>query len=374
MKILFIINKLKLDSGGAVINNRNLSLLQNVYGEENIVIYEFEKNNKNRNVLYCKYLSFFGGISNEILNDIHRFVKDNDIKIVFVSNSTYGLISKKINSISKQVVIITFFHNVEYLYIKDLFKFSKLKSRYFLPFFIKRVERMSVDNSDIIIALNDRDSDKLYSIYGRKADFLLPTSLEGINIKTAFLDNNFTDLSNDLELLFVGSNFYANIHGINWFINNVMTKIENVKLTIVGNGLNDQLILKNKNITVYGRVESLDSFYKNAQIVVMPIFLGSGMKTKTAEALMYGRPILATSEALEGYNIKNINLIGAQCDSEEKFVEQINYFKKNKKELFDKGINSRKLFLDNYSNDAIINLFKRTVYNKVKELIKIRYV
>lgn len=368
MKILFVLNRLKLDSGGAVVNNRNLSLLQNIYGKEKIIIYEFEKEDKNTNILYNKYLSLFGGISDKILKNISSIIKEDDIKIVFISNSIYGLVSKRIKKQFKNLIVVTFFHNVEYVYIKDLFKFSKLKSRYLLPFFIKSVERFSVDYSDIIIALNERDSDKLFSIYGRNADFLLPTSLDSKNVEPPLINDKIINLKNNLELLFVGSNFYANVHGINWFIDNVMTKVENVNLSVVGNGLNTEVISENKNVTVYGRVESLDRFYQRAQIVILPIFLGSGMKTKTAEALMYGKPILATREALEGYRIKVINDIGAQCDTVEEFVEQINYFNKNRLELFDKGNSSRKLFLENYSNEAIANLFKRTISIKLKEL------
>jgi glycosyltransferase involved in cell wall biosynthesis len=208
----------------------------------------------------------------------------------------------------------------------------------------------------------------LFSIYGRSADFLLPTSLDVKKVEPLLFKDKIIDLKNNLELLFVGSNFYANVHGINWFIDNVMTKVENVNLSIVGNGLNNEVVLNNKNVSVYGRVESLDRFYQRAQIVILPIFLGSGMKTKTAEALMYGKPILATREALEGYRINAINDIGAQCETDEEFVEQINYFNKNRLELFDKGNNSRKLFIENYSNEAIANLFKRTISIKLKEL------
>ena len=370
MKILYIINKLSFDSGGAVINNRNLSLLENLYGKENIIVYEFGKVNPNKGVFYSKISAFFGEISSKILGDIYSILKEEDIKTVFISNSIYGRISKGIKGKFKNLIVITFFHNVEYLYIKDLFKFSKLNSRYFLPFFIKKVERLSVDYSDIIIALNERDSDKLFSIYGRNADFLLPTSLDTKEIEKPLLDQEFINKTNKLELLFVGSNFYANIHGINWFINNVMAKVENVNLSIVGNGLSDKLITNNKNITIYGRVESLDLFYKKAHIVILPIFIGSGMKTKTAEALMYGKPILATSEALEGYRIETINDIGAHCETDKEFIEQINYFNENRLELFGKGNNSRNFFLENYSNEAIARLFKSTIDVKLNELMK----
>ena len=45
----------------------------------------------------------------------------------------------------------------------------------------------------------------------------------------------------------------------------------------------------------------MSDFYRRAKCVVSPIFHGA-YETKTAEALMYGKFIIAT-EAFEGYHI-----------------------------------------------------------------------
>ena len=63
--------------------------------------------------------------------------------------------------------------------------------------------------------------------------------------------------------------------------------------------------------------------YTNAYGVIMPIFLGSGMKVKTTEALMYGKAIIATDEALTGYSIDGIDGI-YKCNSAEEFIDAIN--------------------------------------------------
>ncbi len=49
-------------------------------------------------------------------------------------------------------------------------------------------------------------------------------------------------------------------------------------------------------------------------IAVVPIFYGGGMMTKVAEALMYGKNILATSRTLNGYNGLE------QCIAERKII------------------------------------------------------
>ena len=49
----------------------------------------------------------------------------------------------------------------------------------------------------------------------------------------------------------------------------------------------------------------LARFYQSADVVAVPVTSGGGMKTKVAEALAYGVPIVATREALVGYEAVN---------------------------------------------------------------------
>ena len=43
------------------------------------------------------------------------------------------------------------------------------------------------------------------------------------------------------------------------------------------------------------------AFYAAARCVILPVFIGAGAKAKTADAIASGRPVIATSHALEGY-------------------------------------------------------------------------
>jgi hypothetical protein len=91
----------------------------------------------------------------------------------------------------------------------------------------------------------------------------------------------------------------------------------------------------------------------NSLAVVAPIFLGSGMKTKVAEAASYGKVTIGTKEAFEGY--ENYESIGILCNVADDFVQNINkeYYKK-----FDpKKI--KKIYIDNYSIEAQRSRFKK---------------
>ena len=94
----------------------------------------------------------------------------------------------------------------------------------------------------------------------------------------------------------------SNKKGIIWFAKNVAPFID-IDIYVIGSGFEKikKEVEISKNVKVIGKVESLDEWYKEASFVIAPIFSGSGMKTKVAEALMYGKMVVGTKEAFSGY-------------------------------------------------------------------------
>jgi hypothetical protein len=57
-------------------------------------------------------------------------------------------------------------------------------------------------------------------------------------------------------------------------------------------------------IELHGPVATPADFYAMVSGTVAPIRLGGGIKVKIAESLVYGRPVLATAKALEGFDVE----------------------------------------------------------------------
>lgn len=186
---------------------------------------------------------------------------------------------------------------------------------------VKKCEKESVDLADRIICLNWRDGQLLKQTYGREADMYLPINMSDVCKEELIKNSHYNK-----ELLFVGSLFEPNYDGIKWFVEKVMSRLPEYKLTIVGRNfekVRDEL--QRDNVCVVGSVDDLSSYYYEYPVMVMPILYGAGMKVKTAEALMYGKTILGTAEAFEGYNINNVRGIFL-CQSESDFVDAIKKF------------------------------------------------
>lgn len=365
-RILFISNDLgREDSGGKTVSKRNLELLKIIEDVTVDVITFGNSNNENyyrnfktsysKTELLLKNLCMYAGSLNKCIEEeIVKIFKKNNYNILFLDCSLFGRLGKKIKRINSEVKIITFFHNVEILYYKERMKLEGYK---YIPLVLSSFfnEKLACKYSGKRISINTRDKNILEKMYKTKIDDQLPVSFEDkFNIK-----NIKEILEEEIKLLFVGSYFFANVEGIKWFSEMVMPYI-NAKLYIVGKGME---ILKNElereNVEVIGGVEDLSQYYYDSNFVVAPIFSGSGMKVKTAEALMYGKTIFGTKEAFEGYDI-DIGKMGEICNSKEEFIEKINEYINSKKiNKFNEF--SRNYYLKNHSNDILIEKIKRII-------------
>ena len=205
-----------------------------------------------------------------------------------------------------------------------------------------------------MIALNERDNTELQKRYARSADALIPVALR--DQLTSHFDKSMMTAKRPV-CLSIGTYFTPNNEGILWFVKNVLPHVD-VDYKIVGKGMaqlkreNQELL---KDIEVVSDAPSLAPYFEESDMMVLPIFAGSGMKVKTCESLMYGKNILATDEALEGYRIKE-GVSAWRCNTPEEFIACINDFAKHLRPRF--NMHARQCFLDNYSSEAVEKKYK----------------
>lgn len=355
-KILYIgDNPIKTKSGGDWVNQRNILALKELY-KENLHIYPIKCENKiftfiNLLNRYMLGLSFYKA------KQILAYIKKNKITEVFLASSKYGKLAQLIKKKYPNIKIYIFFHNIEKQYTEEEYKVNPNWKNKIITKVTAFNEDLSCQFAEKLIVLNQRDNLLLDKYYKKEAHIILPTTFidkyDPLKAKNENVNKQFI-------LLFVGFAFFANIEGIKWFIDSVMPSLQNCKLQIVGNGM-DKIFKSSKNIEVHGFVEDLASFYYNCDIVVLPILSGGGMKTKTAEALMYGCPIVGTKEAFEGYEL-DYNKIGGIANSSEEMIAQISNLMSKKEELYHKKKYARYIFKKKYSFENTIvslkNLYK----------------
>lgn len=324
MKLLFIGEKQeKVLHGWDLGNKKNQDLLESIFDTVNYIPVDFHS-------LSGKV---FVGITHPFLKRLdEELTKGYDY--VFVCQSTCGRVCKYIKSKYPSIKIITFFHNIERFYASQYLKVSGIKA---IPFYIRAsvFERMAAKYSNYCIVLNERESNLLNKYYGKYADAIMPLSLED---KFQQKDKETNKDDELIDYLFVGTAFYPNVEGVQWFIDNVIPKVKG-GLTVVGKDMRES-IFKNLNdrISIYGFVDDLSDFYRRAKCVVSPIFHGGGMKTKTAEALMYGKLVLGTKEALEGYVIDSDCIV--ECNTADDYIANLSLMENTEQTYYESSRNN----------------------------------
>lgn len=344
--VLLITNKIeKVSSGGReLLCKLNHDVLQDIYGE-NFRLFELPiRRLSGLRAFINAFRGYIDGLNAETLQSILTFIQKEQIGKVFVDGSNLGSAITLIKHHFPMVEVTTFFHNVEARFFWGSFATTKTFRAFGILVANYFAERKAVHVSDKIICLSSRDSCLLKRIYGRAATHISSMALED---KCPVYFHESTDSLPEKFALFVGGTFYANQEGIFWFVREVVPRID-IPIYIVGRGfdaLRNQLEMPGK-VVVVGAVDSLADWYRRAQFVIAPIFDGSGMKTKVAEALMYGKKIVGTPEAFSGYE-DIAEQAGWVCKTADEFAEAIGQVQHEITLAFDQNL--RTIYEKNYS-------------------------
>ena len=346
-KILYIgDNPSKITSGGDWINKRNILALQEVY-KDNLHVYPVKC--KNTYFTFANLLNkYMLGLSSNVVKNIIQYIINNNIETVFLASSKFGKLARKIKKSHPHIKIYVFFHNIEKQYTLEEYRVNATWKNLFIAKVTAYNESLSCLYADKLIVLNQRDNLLLKEIYNKKADLTLPTTF----IDKFSFEPKQQIKSETFTLLCVGYAFFANIEGMKWFIDNVFKELHNCTLLIVGSGM-DKVFKTDNNIKVFGYVEDLSAFYYKADAVILPIFSGGGMKTKTAEALMYGCPIIGTKEAFEGYEL-DLKKIGGLANTKEEMISCIEHLQNDNEYFKHCKLYARSIFLEKYDFQTTI--------------------
>lgn len=344
--------------GGLQCSQRNIQILKNLFGEENVVqYYIYQKFDSLAQRYWRKIVALLTGkepyLSKKVVSDVMILIKQQSISDVFFDISIIGMLAKVIKQQFPQTRVYTFFHNVEFIYNKGFVKESLLRMQFQYIHCIPtswRNERLACRFSDKVIVLTDVDAKALEKMYHRKADAIVPISFDDTFDET-YIDNSVPQ--KPYKALFVGSYFFGNTQGLMWFCKNILPNVD-ITLDIIGANMdhfaND--IPSSSKVHIYNSVPDLTPFFINADLVVLPITSGSGMKVKTAESLMYGKFLIGTDMAFDGYDISTSQ--GIRCNTSDEFISAINNL--NLQSKFCEA--SRELFKRQYTTASVVQTFK----------------
>lgn len=239
-----------------------------------------------------------------------------------------GLITKSIKHRSITAILT---HDVQY---KKIAAFKKYKIRPYKrnigkdPYWSMNQEKNLLKRASIILAIQKEDV--------RTFSHLLP-SKEIIYLPMAFKPQIEANPLHEVKgrCLFVGGSAEHNTLALKWFLNNVWPLIikenKDAHLNVCGEVSQTIDVSEygiKRNIHFLGKVGDLDLQYREAQVCIVPLIVGSGLKIKLVEAMAHGKACVSTSVGLQGIKeVKNYGVLVS--DKSVDFAKNLSYILNN---------------------------------------------
>lgn len=245
-------------------------------------------------------------LSGSHLRSIESKAKDFNPDIVLLEG-LYGYdLAKKISSDFK-VPLIYRSQNVEYEFFLSLWRAAAgVKEKLRLALYLKglrRYELSAIESATLVYDISI-DGMKFWQRRGYSHIRLLPPFLDKLEPAT----NRAAPIRTVAPKYLCGylGNLYspANIHGIKWFCNHVLKLLpDNSRILIAGSRPTSDIatyLNQYPQVHLWANPESIEEVYLGVQVLVNPIFHGSGVSIKTVDMIASGKPIVSTSLAKRG--------------------------------------------------------------------------
>lgn len=200
-------------------------------------------------------------------------------------------------------------HNVEHqIWERHLEHEKNQAKKTYLGLQNKRLAKFELDafkQADIIAPITDEDKKNIAQLVPGKP---VHTCLTGINLNKYGFCAQVTQPNTIFH--FASMDWMPNIEAVDWFMQDawklIETQLPETKLVLAGRGMPEKFLkLQSSHISVINDVKSSENFYHTYDIMLVPLWSGSGLRIKLVEGLAYGKPIITTSIGAEGIPYKN---------------------------------------------------------------------
>lgn len=245
-------------------------------------------------------------------------------------------------------------HEIRWVRLQSFLEAQSLTAGAYEKYVLSYIENTELDmlnKFDAIFTFSEIDRSKLLNGLDAGKVYVSPFPV----LDNHIIPGDVKELSIN-KLVFIGGSIHApNVDAIKWFVSNVLDKVSkkfNLKLYIAGNwdDAAKEFFHGNKQVVFSGFVADIVDYCK-LSLMIVPVRIGGGIRTKILYAMAQGVPVISTTIGCEGIAVKDKEsiLIADDADSFIKNIEQALQDVKATKKRINKA---RGIIMETYSQGA----------------------
>lgn len=314
-------------------------------------------------------------ISNDFSSALTNKLVENEYDIIQLETIYLAPYIDIIRNYSKAKIVLRS-HNLEYeIWERIALNTSNLFRRIYLKIQsgrLKVFELSKLKLYDHILAISARDEQNMRKLNNAKN---ISTVSVGIEMQEYCRDREMNSIG---KFGFIGSlDWMPNQEGIAWFIKQVVPGVvksyRGITFNIAGRNTPHFLFNYNSNhVRILGEIDDASAFIKQQDVIIVPLFSGSGMRIKILEAMSLAKVVITTSIGLEGINAKDGQEV-LIAENETEFKLKIQFAIDNPEEIRRIGLNASKLIAKEFDNNNIgsqlIGIYEKLLVNSEDKVI-----
>lgn len=306
--------------------------------------------------------------NSNIIKELNRITDENDFDVVHADHTCMAPLAYHIKK-RKSITMGLRLHNVEWLiwhrYSKGIPKWHP--KSFFIQnqaYLLREIEKNMILQSDVSFPISDANKEHALELAPQANIITAYAGVDPDEWKPEEIERNPFEM-----ILATTYDWVHNVDGLKWFIDNVLPKIREkypqAKLTLLGKNPPEWLnTYRDRGVDLKGYVPKVQPYYNKANVFIVPLFVGSGLRIKILEAMAMELPVVSTDLGAEGNKCtENEGLFRADdaVDFATKILDLFDDFNKAK----DLGVKARKAVTENYSWDKCVNI----ILNEYEKLI-----
>lgn len=234
-------------------------------------------------------------VGDDIIEFLSAMQRKNAYDIVMVHTP---LLSRTLKAFPRNVFRIIDPHDIWY---QRYYEFMKIKKGKLLTHFRNLGREMELyQNVDLVLAI---------SLWDR--DFMVSHGINPIHVPVSFKTEPLPERNPPgANILYASGSGYANVDAIHYFVNEIFPSVKkNIPEAkfIISNACDElkEEYSCRKDIMMLSYLNNVREAYLLADIVVIPLRIGTGLKIKVLESMSFGKPTILSATAARGIEIED---------------------------------------------------------------------